>query len=104
VTGMSQPAYIVNSTIDTNQCTNGGGIYSDGTSESVTVDGSLIQGNRAPEGGPGVFCVSNDRTGNLVIKSTRIIGNSGQSFFKVSHRSIYYLGNGPIQVSGSTVE
>jgi len=77
---------------------------SDGISESVTVDGRLIQGNHAPEGGPGVFYVSNDRTGNLVIKNTRIIGNSGQSFFTAPYRSIYYLGNGPIQVSGSTIE
>jgi len=74
----------------------GGGIYSDGTSESVTVDGFFIQGSHATEGGPSVLQVSNDRTGSLVIKNTRIIGNSGQSFFKVSHRSIYYLGNGPI--------
>ena len=51
-----------------------------------------------------MFYVSNDRTGNLVIKNTRIIGNSGQNFFTAPYRSIYYLGNGPIQVSGSTVE
>ncbi len=53
----------------------GGAIYTDGNSYTVTIDGTVITGNSATEGGGAVFFVSNDRTGTLRIEHSRLRGN-----------------------------
>lgn len=82
---------------------NGGGIYFDGTSESVLVQGTTITGNAAPEGGSGIFYVSNDHSGTLTIEGSTITGNTGETFWTDPYHDIYYLGFGPIRVSTSTI-
>lgn len=81
---------------------NGGAIYFDGTSENVTVVNSTITGNVAPEGGPGIFYVSNDRSGSLTIQGSTITGNTGQSFYTSPYRSLFFLGRA-LSISGSSV-
>ncbi len=71
---------------------NGGAIYFDGTRQNVRVEGSTIQKNVAPEGGPGIFYVSNDRSGSLTIKGSRITKNTGASFWTGKTKSIFFLG------------
>ena len=114
ISSLQAPLVITDSQITGNAATghgasdgnggNGGGIYVDGTSQTVLVARTTISGNTAPEGGPGIFFVSNDRTGTLTIDASTITGNTGQSFFTDPYRSIFYLGNGPIGVTGSTIE
>lgn len=81
---------------------NGGAIYFDGTRQSVTIERSTIQGNVAPEGGPGVFYVSNDRTGTLTITDSTVTKNTGARFWTYKYRSIFYLGKQFVR-SGSTI-
>ena len=84
---------------------NGGAVYFDGTWQSVVVRGATMTGNVAPEGGPGVFYVSNSRTGTLTIERSTITGNSGQRFWTAPYRSLFYLGTGPLPViRGSVIE
>ncbi len=71
---------------------NGGAVYFDGTWQDVTLQGVTIHGNVAPEGGPGVFYVSNDRTGTLTVEGSTISGNSGESFFTPPYHDVFYLG------------
>ena len=82
---------------------NGGAIYFDGTSQNVTVVNSTITGNVAPEGGPGIFYVSNNRTGSLTIQGTTITGNTGQRFHTPPYRNLYFLGRS-LSITGSAVE
>ncbi|WP_051681654.1 right-handed parallel beta-helix repeat-containing protein [Cellulomonas sp. HZM] len=81
---------------------NGGAVYFDGTKQSVTVDRTTIQRNRSPEGGPGVFYVSNDRTGTLKITHSTITKNTGASFWTGKAHSIFFLGKAFVR-SGSTI-
>jgi len=83
---------------------NGGGIYFDGTNESVLVQGTTITGNAAPEGGSGIFYVSNDHSGTLTIEGSTITSNTGETFWTDPYHDIYYLGFGPIRVSTSTID
>lgn len=82
---------------------NGGALYGDGNNFRFVVDGTIMSGNYADEGGPGVFYVSNDRTGTLTIRNSRIINNTGENFYTSPYRDIFYLGGG-FTVTGSTVE
>lgn len=81
---------------------NGGAVYFDGTDQDVTIERTTIQRNVAPEGGPGVFYVSNDRTGSLTITGSTITKNTGASFWTGSTRSIFFLGK-KLTRSGSTI-
>ena len=83
---------------------NGGAIYYDGNSNSVVIERTIITNNVAPEGGSAVFYVSNDRSGHLIITDSILTDNTGESFYTAPYRSIFYLGNGPIQESGSEIE
>jgi hypothetical protein len=82
---------------------NGGAIYFDGTHQNVTVVNTTITGNVAPEGGPGIFYVSNDRSGSLTIQGSTITGNSGQRFYTAPYRSLFFLGRA-LSITGSTVQ
>lgn len=81
---------------------NGGAIYFDGTWQDVLLQGVQIHGNVAPEGGPGVFYVSNSRTGTLTIEGSTITNNSGEDFWTAPYRDIFYLGTSPLPVVRSS--
>ena len=82
---------------------NGGAIALDGNTYTLDVDGSLMTGNVADEGGGAIFFVSNDRTGNLRIDRSELIDNPSLGFETRGFPGIFYLGNGPIQVTDSTI-
>ncbi len=113
ISGLGASIHVFNSLLTNNQATgtgassgqggNGGAIYGDGNTYSFVVDGTVISGNFADEGGPGIFFVSNDRTGTLTIRDSQIIDNSGENFFTPPYRDIFYLGGG-LAVSGSTIQ
>jgi hypothetical protein len=112
VSSLQAPMLLSRSTLTDNVATgsgassgkggNGGAVYFDGTKQAVTVDRSTIQRNRAPEGGPGVFYVSNDRTGTLTITHSKVTKNTGASFWTGKTRSIFFLGKSFVR-SGSTI-
>ena len=113
ISGLGASIHVFNSLLTNNTATgtgassgqggNGGAIYGDGNTFSYLVDGSLISGNFADEGGPGIFYVSNDRTGTLTIRNSQIIDNAGENFSTAPYRDIFYLGGG-LSVTGSTVQ
>ncbi|MBV9792540.1 MAG: hypothetical protein JO016_01260 [Actinobacteria bacterium] len=80
----------------------GGAIYNDGDSYTTTIDGSVISGNSAREGGGAVFYVSNDRTGTLQIENSRLTGNPNAGFSTAGFPGIFFLGRGQPAVTAST--
>ncbi|NTV40616.1 MAG: hypothetical protein HGA51_11770 [Demequinaceae bacterium] len=113
ISGLGASIQVLNTLLTSNTATgtgassgqggNGGAIYGDGNTYAFLVDGTVISGNYADEGGPGIFYVSNDRTGTLTIRNSQIIDNTGENFYTTPYRDIFYLGGG-LTVTGSTVQ
>ncbi len=82
----------------------GGAIYNDGNEFDLTVCGTKIANNRCREGGSAIFFVSNNRSGHLIIKNSHLTKNSGDSFGTEGYPGIFYLGDGPPQVTNSIIE
>jgi hypothetical protein len=81
---------------------NGGAIYNDGNTMTLTVDGTKIVHNHSNhEGGSGIFFVSNDRTGDVMIQDSILRHNTGDGFS--TYPGIYFLGN-TITFINSTVQ
>jgi Chlamydia polymorphic membrane protein (Chlamydia_PMP) repeat len=80
----------------------GGAIYTDGDDYTVTVDGSVITGNSAREGGGALFFVSNDKTGTLTIEHSKLRDNPNAGFQTSGYPGIFFLGQGhPVILSSS---
>ena len=80
----------------------GGAIYTDGDDYTVTVDGSVITGNSAREGGGALFFVSNDKTGTLTIEHSKLRDNPNAGFQTAGYPGIFFLGQGhPVVLSSS---
>jgi hypothetical protein len=79
----------------------GGAVYQDGDTYRLTLDGTLIEKNRAAEGGGAIFFVSNDRTGTLTIRNSTLRRNVSEGFETDGLPGIFYLGPGRPAVSGS---
>ena len=78
----------------------GGAIYNDGDTYHLTVEGTIISGNHAREGGGAIFYVSNDRTGTLLIQGSTLRGNPNDGFFTAGYPGIFFLGAGhPVVIS-----
>lgn len=69
----------------------GGAIYADGNDFTVLVAGSTMTDNRAREGGGAIFFVSNDRTGDLLIESSKLRRNPSDGFENAP--GIFFLGD-----------
>jgi hypothetical protein len=82
----------------------GGAIYTDGDKFTVRVAGTIIENNKAAEGGGAIFFVSNDRTGSLVIEGSTLRRNPSAGFETTGYRGIFFLGAGNPSVSGSTIQ
>jgi hypothetical protein len=54
---------------------NGGAIYNDGNTIALSVCGTLMEDNQAPEGGSAIFFVSNDKSGTLAITDSTLRNN-----------------------------
>jgi S-layer homology domain len=83
---------------------NGGAIYNDGNAMTLRVLGTRIESNHANEGGGGIFFVSNNRTGHLVIEDSVLRSNPSDGFETSGYPGIFYLGSGPPQVTGSVIQ
>jgi hypothetical protein len=81
----------------------GGAIYTDGNRFTVTLDGTVIQDNRAQEGGGAVFFVSNDRTGTMTIRNSALRRNPSAGFETAGLPGIFFLGARKPTVSGSAL-
>jgi hypothetical protein len=81
----------------------GGAIYNDGDTYHLKVEGTVISGNHAREGGGAIFYVSNDRTGTLLIQGSTLHGNPNDGFFTAGYPGIFFLGQGHPVVISSTI-
>ena len=81
----------------------GGAIYLDGDDFTLTLDGTLIENNKAKEGGGAVFFVSNDRTGTLAIHNSKLLHNPSAGFETDGLPGIFYLGRAP-SITGSALK
>jgi hypothetical protein len=81
----------------------GGAIYTDGNLFTVRIAGSLIEDNRANEGGGSVFFVSNDRTGTMTIEGSTLRRNPNAGFDTKGFPGIFFLGARNPAVTGSTI-
>ena len=81
----------------------GGAIYLDGNKFTLTLDGTLIRDNKAKEGGGAVFFVSNDRTGTLRIRNSKLLHNPSVGFETAGLPGVFFLGASK-STSGSTLK
>ncbi|HTJ37708.1 MAG TPA: hypothetical protein VL738_31130 [Dactylosporangium sp.] len=81
----------------------GGAIYCDGNDFTVRIAGSLIEQNKANEGGGAVFFVSNNRTGTMSIEGSTLRRNPSAGFETNGFPGIFFLGAKPPSVSSSTL-
>lgn len=83
----------------------GGAIYNDGNAFTLTLCGTEITDNEANEGGGAIFFVSNNRTGNLVIRDSVLRRNPSRGFETMGLRGIFMLAApGNPMVSNSVIE
>lgn len=82
----------------------GGAIYNDGNTFDLNICGTKIENNSAREGGGAIFFVSNDRSGHLKIKDSYLARNPSEGFETAGYPGIFYLGDGPPQVTNSTIK
>jgi hypothetical protein len=66
------------------------------------VDGSVISGNSAREGGGAIFYVSNDHTGTLQIGQSKLTSNPNAGFQTAGFPGIFFLGRGQPALSSTT--
>jgi predicted outer membrane repeat protein len=79
----------------------GGAIYTDGDQYTLTVAGTVIEGNTAREGGGAIFFVSDDMTGTLRIQDSTLHDNPSEGFQTAGYPGIFYHSNGqPIVIGG----
>ena len=78
----------------------GGAVYLDGDDIHLVVEDSTMTGNHAREGGGAIFFVSNDRTGTLTIRDSRLVDNPSAGFETIP--GIFFLG-ARREITGSVV-
>ncbi|ROP36954.1 hypothetical protein EDD40_2235 [Saccharothrix texasensis] len=81
----------------------GGAVYADGNAFTVRIAGSVLEDNKANEGGGAVFFVSNDRSGTLAVESSTLRRNPSAGFETPGYRGIFFLGAAEPTVTGSTI-
>ncbi|MFF0174793.1 hypothetical protein [Micromonospora profundi] len=70
----------------------GGAIYCDGNEFTVRIAGTIIENNKANEGGGAVFFVSNNRTGTMKIENSTLRRNPSGKFETRGYPGIFFLG------------
>jgi len=70
----------------------GGAIYLDGDTFHLEVGGTLIEKNKAVEGGGAIFFVSNDRTGTMTLRDSTLRKNPSAGFETDGLPGIFFLG------------
>lgn len=80
----------------------GGAIYNDGNAMTLTVCGTLIEKNQVNAHGSGIFFVTNDHSGDIVIRNSTIKSNTGGSWYPLPGVSMHE--DTRRTVEGSTLE
>ncbi|MGW2626402.1 hypothetical protein [Micromonospora taraxaci] len=70
----------------------GGAIYCDGNEFTVRIAGTIIENNKANEGGGAIFFVSNNRTGTMRIEGSTLRRNPSGTFETRGFPGIFFLG------------
>ena len=83
---------------------NGGAIYNDGNTYTLTVCGTRIASNHANEGGGAVFYVSNDLSGSIIIQNSALTGNPSDGFETEGYPGMFVQTSGDPEVTNSTIE
>jgi hypothetical protein len=83
---------------------NGGGIYNDGNEIVLNITSSLIENNKANEGGSAVFFVSDDKSGSITITDSITRNNPLGTFETPGLPGFYVIAKGPAQVVNSKIE
>lgn len=81
----------------------GGAIYNDGNTMTLRVLGCKISDNSVNSYGSGIFFVTNDHSGNIIIEDSYIKGNTGGSWYAV-YPQISMHSDTDIEVNNSTIE
>ncbi len=81
----------------------GGAIYLDGNRFTLDLRGSVIEDNRAPEGGGAIFFVSNDRTGTATLAASILRRNPSLGFETAGLPGIFFLGARPPSITAGTM-
>ncbi len=81
----------------------GGAIYTDGNKYSLRVEGTVIRGDHAREGGGAIFFVSDNDTGWLAIKGSALHGNPSAVFWTRPYPGIFFHSSGHPRVVNSTI-
>ena len=82
---------------------NGGAIYNDGNEIVLNVTSSLIQDNKANEGGSAIFFVSNNKTGSITIKDSTTKNNPRGTFETPNLPGFYVIAKQPAQIINSMI-
>jgi hypothetical protein len=82
---------------------NGGAIYNDGNEIVLDVTSSLIENNKANEGGSAVFFVSNNKTGSITIRDSITRGNPRGTFETPDLPGFFVIAKAPAQVINSQI-
>jgi len=81
----------------------GGAIYNDGNTMTLKILGSKIEYNEVNAYGSAIFFVSNDHSGDIVIKDSYIKNNIGGSWYP-QYNGISAHSDTPIDVKNSVIE
>ena len=82
---------------------NGGAVYNDGNEIVLNVTSSLLENNKANEGGSAIFFVSNDRTGSITIKDSITRNNPRGTFETAGLPGFYVIAKDPAQIINSQI-
>jgi hypothetical protein len=82
---------------------NGGAIYNDGNEIVMNVTSSLIENNKANEGGSAIFFVSNDKSGSITIKDSTTRNNPRGTFETPDLFGFYVIAKQPASIINSQI-
>ncbi len=82
---------------------NGGAIYNDGNEIVLDITSSLIENNKANEGGSAVFFVSNNKTGSITITDSITRNNPRGTFETPDLPGFYVIAKEPAHVVNSQI-
>jgi hypothetical protein len=79
----------------------GGAIYNDGNTMTLFLCGTKLEHNEVNAHGSAIFFVTNDHSGNIVLKSSVIQNNTGGSWY--AYPGISMHDDTPVDIDGDTV-
>ena len=82
---------------------NGGAIYNDGNEIVMNVTSSLIENNKANEGGSAIFFVSNDKSGSITITDSITRNNPRGTFETQGLPGFFVIAKGPASIVNSQI-